>query len=406
MKASRSLLWLLFGLIVLTLTSCQQDQAAEKTTVSFAFAGDAAEFDAYTKLILTFENQHPNIDIQMRHAPSRQDFQQKLVTMLDAGSPPDVVLLNYRRIARFVADGDLHPVGSHAAELDIEREAFFPIALDAFTYQDELWCVPQNISSLVVYFNQDLFDLAGVAYPAAGWDWDDFLQAAIDLTDEPKRYGAGVEPNLYRLAPFVWQANGAVYDENLDLLPPIEPNIRAMSRFTALQTVYQVVPDQTAAAAQSVEERFLAGHIGMLFDSRRLTPTLRQAADFRWDVAPLPQGERVASVLHSDGYCLGRSPSAATLEFIRFATSETGQRLMAETGRTVPSLQSVAHSTPFLDSTQPPAASHIWLDGVEHLERVPHHPDWIQWEKEVSAELSQLFYGNITLEMFLETLEN
>ena len=61
---------------------------------------------AYQTLIAAFEEVHPEIKIEVRHAPSRPEFEQKLTTMFDAGHPPDVVLLNYRRVARFAADGD------------------------------------------------------------------------------------------------------------------------------------------------------------------------------------------------------------------------------------------------------------------------------------------------------------
>ena len=48
-------------------------------------------------------------------------------------------------------------------------------------------CLPQNLSSLVVYYNRDLFDAAGVPYPEAGWTWDDFLAAAKALDDRHRR---------------------------------------------------------------------------------------------------------------------------------------------------------------------------------------------------------------------------
>ncbi|MEM8858107.1 MAG: extracellular solute-binding protein, partial [Chloroflexota bacterium] len=127
---------LLYVAIFTLLTSCQT-QTAE---VSFAFAGDTAELAAYQTLIDAFEASYPDIQIELRHAPSRQDFQQKLVTMMDAGDSPDVVLLNYRRMARFAADGDLVPLTPYMAEVDLDPAEFYPIALEAFTWEGELWC--------------------------------------------------------------------------------------------------------------------------------------------------------------------------------------------------------------------------------------------------------------------------
>lgn len=380
--------WLLAVLCV----GCQSTK--EQPVVSFAFAGDSAELAAYQTLITAFEQQHPDITIQIRHSPSRQDFQQKLVTMFDGGQSPDVILLNYRRFPRFAADGDLRPIEPFVNDLELNRNDFYPIALEAFTWQSELWCVPQNISSLVVYYNQDLFDAAGVDYPATDWTWDDLLQAAQRLTKQ-EVVGVGIEPNLYRLAPLVWQTDGGLYGTDTGLLPTTAPNLEALTWLAELQTVHAVAPDALAAESLSLEDRFIAGRLGMIFDSRRLTPTLRAAADFRWDVAPLPLGKRAAGVLHSDGYCLGNTPSLATLTFIRFAVSPEGQTILAQTGRTVPSRQEVANSAVFLDEDQLPASSRVWLDQVDQLQLVPLHPAWIQVEELSSAEIEEAFYGRI-----------
>ena len=82
-----------------------------------------------------------------------------------------------------------------------------------------LACLPQNISSLVVYYNQDLFTAAGVAYPPDSWAWDEFLAMARALTldtdgdGQVDQYGLGVEPSLYRLAAFIWQNGGPLVDD-------------------------------------------------------------------------------------------------------------------------------------------------------------------------------------------------
>ena len=44
--------------------------------------------------------------------------------------------------------------------------------------------IPQNLSSLVVYYNRDLFDAAGLAYPANNWTREDFLAVAQALTQD------------------------------------------------------------------------------------------------------------------------------------------------------------------------------------------------------------------------------
>jgi multiple sugar transport system substrate-binding protein len=130
------------------------------------------------------------------------------------------MLLNYRRFATFAGQGGLEPLGNYLAQSTLLDEAdFYEAVIEAFRFAGQLWCIPQNMSSLVVYYNQELFDAAACPIPADDWTWGDFLSAAQQLTIDldgdgrPDQYGAGIEPTLNRLAPFIWQAGGELVDD-------------------------------------------------------------------------------------------------------------------------------------------------------------------------------------------------
>lgn len=393
-------------LLPLLLFACR----SEPTVVSFSVSGDAAEYAAYETLVAAFEKAHPDINVNLTHIPSAGDYSAKLVTDFAAGTPPDVSLLNYRRVPAFAAAGRMEPLGPYLDKSDlITREDFYPITLDAFTWQGEVLCIPQNVSSLVVYYNRDLFAAAGVAEPADDWTWDDFVAAAVALTQDTDgdgtidQYGAGIEPSLYRLAPFVWQNGGRLVDDPVN---PTQlgltrlPSLQALEWFIGLQTVHGVVPDRTAEAAIDSETRFIQGTTAMFFDSRRGTPTYREAADFDWDIAPLPHGQEAAGILHSDAYCLSAvaKDKDAAWSLIEFANSPEGQTIIAGTGRTVPSLRVVAESDAFLDPTAKPARSRVFLDSVDNLQIVPLISTWEDIESTASEEIERAFYGDITAE--------
>lgn len=393
-------------LLPLLLFACR----SESSTVSFTVSGDAAEYAAYETLVAAFEAAHPEIDVTLTHIPSAGDYSAKLVTDFAAGTPPDVSLLNYRRVPAFAAAGQMEPLGPYLDKSElIAREDFYPITIDAFTWQGDILCIPQNVSSLVVYYNRDLFAAAGVAEPADDWTWDDFVTTAVTLTRDSDgdgtidQYGAGIEPSLYRLAPFVWQNGGRLVDDPAN---PTQlgltrlPSLQALEWFVALQTVHHVVPDRTAEAAIDSETRFIQGTTAMFFDSWRGTPTFREAADFDWDIAPLPRGQEAAGILHSDAYCLSAAAKDkdAAWSLIEFANSPEGQTIIAGTGRTVPSLRAVAESDAFLDPAARPSRSQVFLDSVDHLQIVPLISTWEDIESTASEEIERAFYGDITAE--------
>lgn len=380
------------------------------TTVSFMVSGSQEEYQAYQSLVEAFQADNPDYRIDLRYVPDDADYRRRLAADFSAGTPADVFLLNYRRIAPFAVEGAMTPIGSYLEQSAvISQEDFYQPAIDAFRYSGELWCLAQNVSSLVMYYNKALFDAAGLDYPSADWTWDDFVAAARALTVDKNgdgvtdQYGASIDPILYRLAPFIWQNGGELVDDtaNPTRLAIDSPQAQeAFQWFVDLQVKEKVVPDAAAEAARDGESRFLDGTVGMYFNSRRSTPTMRTIESFDWDVAPLPRGDQPASVLHVDGYCLAAQSKnkEAAWKFIEYANSPQGQEIIARTGRTVPSLRSVAESPAFLDPTAKPANSQVWLDAVPTLRQVPVYGNWPPIEDAVSKEIERAFYGQATVE--------
>jgi multiple sugar transport system substrate-binding protein len=390
--------------------------------VTFGFWGDSAEVSAYEAIAAAFEERQPGIDVRIEHVPNATDFYTRLATGYAAGLAPDVFLINYRRYGQFAARGALTPVGPLLASSEvIAEEDYFPEPLEAFRFGGELMCLPQNLSSLVVYYNRDLFDAAGVPYPEAGWTWDEFLAAAKALTRDidgdgiTDQHGLGVENSLIRFTPFIWQAGGELVDDvdRPTRLTIDTPQAReAIQFFIDLSLVHKVVPTEAEVLATSDEDRFTNGTTAMLLQSRRVVPTLRQIQSFTWDVAPLPQHEEAAGVLHADAYCLSattENPEAAW-KFIEFANGPEGQQIAARVGRTVPSLRAVAESPVFLgprggvasgndlDRFAPPASARVYLDTIPEIRRVPSISTWPEVEEAFNTTLGRAFYGEVPVD--------
>lgn len=386
-----------------------QDSDASLTLTLF---GDPVEVAGYQQLVDDFEEANPDVDVTLSPVPDQDDLLVRLTTAFRAGDPPDVFLVNYRSYGGFAEQGVLAPVQTFVDDSDvIDLDDYAPAALDAFRYNgDELTCFPQNVSSLEVYYNADLFEARGVPLPRTGWTWDDFLAAAEQLTGDGV-YGVGVEPSLIRLAPFVWSNGGEVVDDQDDpttLTLDTGPAREALDFFLDLQTEHGVVPPDREEQAQTSEARFLAGRLAMFLDSRKAVPTLRTIDDFTWDVAALPvaPGGDQATILHGDAYCLAAdSPELASAwRLVEYANSAAGQRILAASGRTVPSRLDVARSPAFLDPEQAPASSEVFVEQIPAIRAVPHTASWAQAEQQADEVLVELFYGRIEREAGIREL--
>ena len=378
--------------------------------VSLLVFGEPEELAAYRQLVSTYR-EASGIQVQLIEASDRDDLLTRLSTSFSGGEPPDLFLINYRFFGQFAARDVLEPLGPKLdASGSLQLDDFFPEAVDAFRFGGELICLPQNISSLVVYYNRDLFAADGVEEPAEGWTWDEMVLAATSLTDAANdQHGLGLEPTIIRLAPFIWSNGGELFDD------PDNPTgfaldspetLSAMQDFLDLGTFHPPIPSDEAVEAEDLESRFLNGRLAMLLSSRRSTPTFRTITDFDWDIAPLPVHTQPAGILHSDAYCMTRASGAkdAAWAFVEYALGADGARTMAASGRTVPSLIEVANSEAFLDPDAKPANSRVFLDTIPYIRRVPNISTWPEIEDAAEPLLEQALYGGISAEQVAQQI--
>ncbi len=407
---------LLLGPLVALLVACTPIQptastdSPQPTQLTFLISGDPTDGAAYQTLIDAFVAQHSDIDIDLINIPSSGDFRKRLTADFAASTPPDLFLINYRRFPPYAARGAIESLTPYLEQSSlIQAEDYYPQALAAFTWEDELACMPQNMSSPVIYYNKAIFDAAGVAYPNDAWTWDEFVTTAKALTQDTDSdgmidiYGFGTEASIVRMAPFIWMNGGEIIDDpaaptQLTLETP--ESKEALAWYIALQTTHKVVPDAVAEESESSESRFLNGRLAMFIESRRVVPEFRAIEAFDWDVAALPVGKRRASILHSDAYCMtaaGQHKDAAWA-FIEFANTTEGQTILAQTGRTVPSLIALAESPVFLDPTMKPAHNQVFLDAIPGMRNLPIMATWNDIEGVLGTELQSAFTGAITLD--------
>ncbi len=406
----------MFAVVVLTVAACGGSSGHDTGAVRFLVFGDPEELQAYRDVIAAYGQREPAADVELVEASDRQDLLARLSTSFAAGDPFDVFLINYRFYGQFAAKGVLEPLDARVQSSDaFSLEDFYPQSVEAFRWRGRVTCLPQNISSLVVYYNRDLFRRHDVPEPEAGWTFQEMVERAVQLTldangvpvqavdptsgatraaPRPAVFGLGVEPSVIRLAPFVWSGGGELVDDErrpTRFVLERPSALAALQQFLDLRSRYGVTPTDQDREAEDDDSRFANGGMAMLLSSRRSTPTFRTIEDFDWDVAPLPVLREQAGILHSDAYCLASASSRkdAAWSFIEFALGPEGQRVVARTGRTVPSLIAVSRSRAFLDPRVRPKNAQVFLDGIPVIRRVPSISTWPEIEDAVAPILEQ-----------------
>ncbi|MEZ4517363.1 MAG: extracellular solute-binding protein [Chloroflexota bacterium] len=156
-------------------------EPVELTYFTFSAAPDHLEdLDA---MIAAFSEQHPEISVKVETAPF-DDYFTKLQTLIAGGTAPDVFELNYENFVTYADKGillDLSPL--MAADESLDTNIYYPRALEAFTYDGKQEGLPATFSTVVMFYNKDLFDAAGLDYPTNDWTWDDVRAAAEQIND-------------------------------------------------------------------------------------------------------------------------------------------------------------------------------------------------------------------------------
>ena len=358
-------------------------------------SGEPEETAVYQTMIEQYRQKFPGAEVELVEIPEKDDHLASLATGFAGGEPPDVFLINYREYAQFVVRGALEPVGDLLSERDVNLDDYYEQPIEAFTYEGALQCMPQNVSSLAVYYNTRIFKRAGIEPPHDGWTWEEFRDAAATIASGDVE-GVAIDPQIIRLAPFAWSNGGEITDDpdSPTRFTLEDPATREALEFLVSLVRDDLVPSEKELASQDAESRFIKGELGMILSSRRDTPLFREAISLKWDVLPLPSADEPSGILHSDAYCISAQSDVidSAADFVAWAMSKEGQTLAALSGRTVPSLKEVAASGAFLDPSRPPAHSEVFIDAIENIRNTPVLSTWPEIESVAEEILTKAFY--------------
>lgn len=335
-------------------------------TITFSTWGSLDEIETLKPLLATFERENPDVRVKLVHIPD--EYPHKVRLMAAARRMPDVLFLENQTLPGFAARDvlrDLRPFLAQDATL--EAADFFPQTMAALSWKGTLYAIPRDLSNLVIFYNQDLFDAARVPYPRAGWTYADMVDRARRLTHGDERFGIGFAPYPLYWLPYLWSDGVDLFDPGLTRCTLLDPQVLAsLRRYHDLRWRHGVAPTEAQVGNARMSQLFAQGKLAMMVGGRWVVPGFRKKVAFRWDVAPFPRG-RAGSVVDADasGWAISkrcRQPEKAW-RLIRFLAGKEACAAFSASGLIVPARPDVARSSAFLGGG-PPASSQAFLDVI------------------------------------------
>ncbi len=266
---------------------------AEPVTVTFMVPGSTNEDADFAPVFEEFNARYANIDGQYTPAGTGYGpaYNEKLLTMLSGGTAPDVFKTLFGYFGS-LAEKDVYvPLDDYAANHPEETafDDFFDAHVNACIIKGQLLALPNDGAPEGIWYNADLYDAAGLAYPSWDTTWDDMSAAARALTQQDgaitTHYGIG-HPNWLGT---IWSNGGEILnEEGTACLLDSDEAIAALDWMQSLVIGDGSAPGPEALSELGMMDRFTTGTLGSFWCVRGCLGRLRSIEDFQFDAAPIP----------------------------------------------------------------------------------------------------------------------
>ncbi len=378
---------------------------AQETTIKYMTFSAAPNYIAQLEeTIAAFEAQHPEINVEYETA-AFSDYFTKLQTLVASRSLPDTFELNYENFVTYAERDallDLNPL--IAADEDFDIGVYNPTALAAFALDGKQYGLVESFSNVVLYYNKDLFDAAGLDYPSADWTWDDELAAAQALTNaETGVWGTFSPIQFWEFYKTIAQNGGAVLNADKTEVTLATPeNVEALTWMIDKVNTHKVTPTDAEMGGQSPEDLFKAGKIAMLRTGIWMLGAFADAP-FNWDIALEPGKTQKAHHFFANGVAVSaQSQNAeAAYEWVKFLTSsKEAVEIRIAAGWELPAVTDEAALEGYL--AQPiPESREVVFEALDSAVVPPVIGNWNQLTDAVGKELDEAKLGRKTPEQAL-----
>ena len=345
------------------------------TTLRVALWAGGTELAIEQQVADRYEARRPGTRVLLESAPN--GYEERLLTSIAAGRPPDVYLLDSPDIPTFVDRGLAVNLAPYLADLGFRPDRVFRKVLEAFRRGTALFALPKDFTPIVIYANRAVLARAGMdRVPgagadawASGWTWEEFGSAARAATSDRDGdgrtdvYGFDFPRNLPQWVPFVWSAGGDILAPGGDRATGHLDGPAALAAYAFLTGLAE---EGLTPGAQLVrqadparEARFAAGEQAFLLSGHWTLPVFRdlvRAGELDLAILPIPHHPsqpNATSVLYASGWAV--PPNAANLrramDLAGFLASPEAQRIRARAGLAIPTRVDVAAEVAAADPT-------------------------------------------------------
>ena len=354
-----------------------------KTVINFYY-WDEGQKEGMDDVIALFEESQDEVVVESTVVPWGE-YWTKLQTAIPTGTGPDVFWMNMYA-PDYINAGLLLDLTDGLTEAGFEEDKYPAAVLDMYKQDGRIYGVPKDYDGMALYYNKAIFDEMGVAYPEAGWTWEDMLETAKALTNE-SHYGFVARPDGNSgYQNFVFQNGGGFLDENG--MPSVNGTevTEALQFLHDLMYVEKVSPTGSEQLEMQPVDMFISGQAAMITDGSWALTQYVDALGDDCQIAELPVKVCQGATTHGLAYSVAANSSnkEAALKFVEFAASKEAQEASAKSA--IPAYEGCSESW---KSLYPNQDVQILLDSVTYASPNPYYAN-------NHSETAQIFTDTIS----------
>ncbi|MBK8420305.1 sugar ABC transporter substrate-binding protein [Candidatus Villigracilis saccharophilus] len=387
----------------------------EPVNLTLSFWGSDLDTQVYQERVNMFMEKNPDIKVELMYIPS--DYSQKVQTMIAGGTAPDIIQLS-EDVHSYSSKGQVISLNDFVTKDSLDLKARYGETgglTTAYSLDGNLYAMPDRGGALILYYNKDMFDTAGVSYPTKDWTWVEFLDATQKLTirdgDTVTQYGFAAGGWWPWWMSFIYMNGGAILDASGQPVANSPEAVEAIQFYNDLVYKYQVAPspeDYANLGTNSPDPLFAQGKVAMSTTGFWGIGGLKDAT-FNWDISPLFKNKNNATVVFGSGLAISKdckNPEAAW-KLIEFLTSEEGQAPIVEFKQDAPANIANLSGDAFLNqswSSKPINMSALG-DSANAAFALPLSPKWNEMMSVFDTNLGEVFANRAEVQPTMDVIQ-
>ena len=316
------------GLAAVTAIGIAAPAVAEtELTMYYPIAVGGKLTEVVDGIVSDFEAANPDIKVNAIYSGNYDDTRVRALSALASGDPAQLAVM-FSIDAYDLIEQDLVMAFDDISGVDKNwLNSFYPALMANGNIEGKTWGIPFQRSTIVAYYNKDLFRAAGLDPEAPPTTWDEIISMGKTLTKDGT-YGLMIPSTGYPYWMFQALAiqNGKEVMSNDGLTTYFDDQtvIDTLDFWKSLSTEHGIMPEGTVEWG-TLRQAFLEGKTAMMWHSTGNPTAVKNNASFDFGVAELPANVRKGSPTGGGNFYVFKETSAeeraAALKLIEFMTS-------------------------------------------------------------------------------------